>query len=892
MRVTTISTAALCSLGVLAAYGISNKVTSTPQPESPDQPPSVNPATAIPIAPIPVPQTIAPPEVIPAQPLTVTRDLAKERQQRESRLAQDLAKVARPNRPIGVQKPAQMREINVPPTSQLPIDQLVAKSVSVSTVAAIPALPAPTPPTPTPPTPTPPAPIQPAPVIAASVTPASTTPASVTPAPVITTIADQPAHSQQTENSPTQIAASHISTTISSRAETPESNSTVSVATKLQNTSSHTSSNSPAPVASTLSGASTTTTPIPAASNHPTLVHHSSNPNPTPDTLAHSPTNSQNLLTALPTPDIPQTASVAPASAPQPDSPVDPPPSPAPIATPPIATPPIATPPIAAAHASIPTAKLEAAAPTQPSRVRSVDSKRDRESPTQLVAQAPLEHQPITDSPATLMSTARSTSSLAAPIATTTVAATTVATTTVNRPTTSATQARITPPTVAVEPSSRPRVSAAIPVETSTGTPSGITVASVNETYTLGSGDRISLRFFNTPEYNGETQVQSDGTLNLPLIGSFSVAGMTLQQAEAAIATRYQSELQYPIVTVSLVQARPLQIAIVGEVQQPGSYTLALVEGAQFPSVVRAIQAAGGTTQAADLRNVQVQRVNASNATQTIAVNLVDLLQSGNLGQDLKLRDGDRIIIPTATTVDFAEATQFAAANFAAAPSQPFDVAIVGEVFRPGAYKIGGSGNRATVTQAIQLAGGVKPTANIRQIQIRRPTRTGTEQVINLDFGQLLQTGNLYQDVMLQQGDRIMIPTAPALTPEEVVLLANANVSPATIQVNIVGEVKSPGVVSVVPSSTLNQAILAAGGLNNRATRELELIRLEPNGTLTRRTINMDILQGFNTTENPLLQNNDIVVVGRSGLAQFSDQFGQINNVIAPLLQLIPFDPF
>lgn len=414
----------------------------------------------------------------------------------------------------------------------------------------------------------------------------------------------------------------------------------------------------------------------------------------------------------------------------------------------------------------------------------------------------------------------------------------------------------------------------------------------MNETYRLGPGDRISLRFFNTPEYNGEAQVQSDGTLNLPLVGSFTVAGMTVRQAEAEIAARYQSELRYAIVTVSLMQARPLQVAIVGEVQQPGSYTLSLLEGAQFPSLVQAIQTAGGTTQAADLRQIQVQRASSPTATQTITVNLVDLLQSGNLSQDLKLRDGDRIIVPTATTVDFAEATQFAASNFAAAPSQPFDVAIVGEVFRPGAYKMGGSGGRATVTQAIQLAGGVKPDANIRQIQIRRITRSGTEQVINVDFGQLLQTGNLYQDLALQQGDRITIPTASILTPEETVLLAAANVSPETISVNVVGEVKSPGLVSVAPSSTLNQAILAAGGLNNRATRELELIRLEPNGTLTRRTINMDILQGFNTAENPLLRNNDIIVVGRSGLAQFGDQFNQINSVIGPLLQLIPFRPF
>jgi polysaccharide biosynthesis/export protein len=407
----------------------------------------------------------------------------------------------------------------------------------------------------------------------------------------------------------------------------------------------------------------------------------------------------------------------------------------------------------------------------------------------------------------------------------------------------------------------------------------------VDEAYTLGPGDQLSLSFFNVPEYNGTQQVLADGTLNLPLVGAVPVTGLTLQQAEAIIANRYQSELRYAVVTASLAQTRPMQVAIVGEVQKPGSYQLASTGG--FPGLVQAIQTAGGTTQAADLRAVQVLRPTPSNPSQIIAVNLVDLLQ-GNLSQDLKLRDGDRILVPTASSVDFAEAPQFAASNFAAAPAA-VNIAVVGEVNRPGSYKLGGEGSGITVSQAIQEAGGIKPSANLRQIQIRRSTRSGAEQVIDLDFWQLLQTGNLNQDITLQQGDRITIPTASAPTNAETRLLSAANLSPETIQVNVVGEVKSGGSVKVPSGSSLNQAILAAGGPNNRATREIELIRLEPNGALSRRTILVDMTQGFNTSENPLILNNDIVVVGRSGAAQFSDQLGQINSVVGPLLQLIPF---
>ena len=409
--------------------------------------------------------------------------------------------------------------------------------------------------------------------------------------------------------------------------------------------------------------------------------------------------------------------------------------------------------------------------------------------------------------------------------------------------------------------------------------------AGVDEAYTLGPGDQLSLNFFNVPEYNGEQQVLADGTLNLPLVGAIRVSGLTLQQAEARIADRYQSELRYAVVTASLAQTRPMQVAIVGEVQQPGSYRLASEGG--FPGLVQAIQAAGGTTQAADLRGIQVLRPTPSNPSQIIAVNLVDLLQ-GNLSQDVKLRDGDRILIPTAGAVDFAEATQFAASNFAA-KSGPVDIAVVGAVNRPGAYKLGGEGSRVTVTQAIQQAGGIKPAANLRQIQIRRATRSGAEQVIDLDFWQLLQAGNLSQDIALQQGDRITIPTATAPTNAETTLLSAANLSPETMRVNVVGEVKSAGSVQVQPGASLNQVILAAGGPNNRATREIELIRLDASGILSRRTIRVDMTQGFNTAENPLILNNDIVVVGRSGMAQLSDQLGQLNSVVGPILQLVPF---
>jgi polysaccharide biosynthesis/export protein len=411
----------------------------------------------------------------------------------------------------------------------------------------------------------------------------------------------------------------------------------------------------------------------------------------------------------------------------------------------------------------------------------------------------------------------------------------------------------------------------------------------VNDTYILGAGDRIQINIFNVPEYSGEHQVLADGSLNLPVVGNVPVAGLTLEQAGGAIASSYSAELQVARVTVSLLKPRPLQVAIVGEVNRPGLYTLPLSEDAQFPGVVQAVQTAGGTTQAANLRTVELRRPLANGRIQTITVNLWELLNNGDLSQNLSLRDGDTLLIAPTTEVNLAETAQLAASNLSANSPQILDVAIVGEVSRPGAYKLGttnDNNSRPTLTQAIQTAGGATPIADLRNVQVMRSTRSGVEQVIDINLMQLIQSGDLSQDLILQQGDRVVIAKAEALTPEEIARLTTANVSPDEIQVNIVGEVVTPGMVKLEPNTTLNQAVLAAGGLNRRARRRVELVRINPNGTLTRQNIEMDLSQGVNSETNPVLWNNDVVIVGRSTGARLSDS---LDSILGPIFRIIPF---
>ncbi|PSB14904.1 sugar ABC transporter substrate-binding protein [Phormidesmis priestleyi ULC007] len=433
---------------------------------------------------------------------------------------------------------------------------------------------------------------------------------------------------------------------------------------------------------------------------------------------------------------------------------------------------------------------------------------------------------------------------------------------------------------------------------THSGTPSSLT----DDAYTLGPGDRVRIDVFKLTQLSGEFQVLADGSLNLPQVGSIPVTGMTLKEAANAISEGYTQILKYPIVSVNVLTPRPVQASILGEVNRPGAYTL--TEAGQIPTVARALRQAGGITQMADLRRVEVRRPRRS-GEQVIKVNLWDFLQTGDSRQDVTLRAGDAIFVPTLSKTNLAESIQLASTSFSADKSQALNVAVVGEVYRPGPHTVtasartgaagetgqasgsGGVETPPTITSAIQIAGGIKPQADIRQIQVRRLTKSGGEQTIVIDLLKLLKEGDVSQDLFLQDRDTIVVPTVTTISPAESIQIAAASFSPDSIRVNIVGEVKQPGAVKIPPNTPLNQAVLAAGGFTTRArTKSVDLIRLNPNGTITKRNIGINFDNQLNDQTNPALYNDDIIIVNRSALTTFSDSVNSALNPINNFLSL------
>lgn len=448
-------------------------------------------------------------------------------------------------------------------------------------------------------------------------------------------------------------------------------------------------------------------------------------------------------------------------------------------------------------------------------------------------------------------------------------------------------------------------------------TPSGFSNLPPETPYTLGSGDRIRVDVFDVPEYSGEFAVLVDGTVNLPVVGSVLVRGKSLQQASETISGLYARYVRRPLVTISLLAPRPVNIAVAGEVNRPGTYTVTPAQGGgtgaqtgQFPTVTQVITLAGGITQAAAVGQVQIQRRSTGGR---YTVNLWALVNQGDLSQDVALRDGDTVFIPTVADVNPADTRLLADASFAARQVQPINIAIVGEVARPGPYEItggsvatggatgaitgattgvaaggGAQGGPPTITKAIQVAGGINAQADVRSISIRRLTRSGEPRIINVNLWEMLRTGDTTQDVILQNGDTITIPTATAVDPAEATALAGASFAPNTIVVNVVGEVTRPGAIPVPPNTPLNQAVLAAGGFNVRAKKsKVDLIRLNPNGSVSKREVEVDLSQGISEEGNPTLRNNDVVVVRRSTAATIGDTLGTILSPVTNFFGLL-----
>jgi len=176
---------------------------------------------------------------------------------------------------------------------------------------------------------------------------------------------------------------------------------------------------------------------------------------------------------------------------------------------------------------------------------------------------------------------------------------------------------------------------------------SNSTVASRPTEYLLGFGDVIEVKFFANSEYNEVVAVRPDGKISLQRVGDISGVGMPVSELDKIITKTYSEILVNPDVTVFVREFGGQQVYVMGEVNNPGAYTIS-----KGMSLLRAITTAGGPLNTARLNSVILVRADQN---QNIYAERVDLSPSNLkslLEQDKAIQPYDLIYVPKSFVAD------------------------------------------------------------------------------------------------------------------------------------------------------------------------------------------------------------------------------------------------
>lgn len=184
-------------------------------------------------------------------------------------------------------------------------------------------------------------------------------------------------------------------------------------------------------------------------------------------------------------------------------------------------------------------------------------------------------------------------------------------------------QIRLPGPEVAASATTR----ATVAPSASSATIASMPVRVQDESYRLGSGDKLRMIVYGEDDLGGEYLVDGSGQVQLPLLGQVNAAGMTVHDFEAMVGGKFVSEgyLKDPRVSVEIENYRPFYI--IGEVKNPGQYPY--VSGM---NALNAVAMAGGYTYRADDDDVYIRRMGSNKevevpANQTTRINPGDIVR-------------------------------------------------------------------------------------------------------------------------------------------------------------------------------------------------------------------------------------------------------------------------
>ena len=329
--------------------------------------------------------------------------------------------------------------------------------------------------------------------------------------------------------------------------------------------------------------------------------------------------------------------------------------------------------------------------------------------------------------------------------------------------------------------------------------------------YKLGPGDEVAIDVWGASEYSMQEIISPDGNVYVESLGPVHLSGLTVTQANNYLKRQFgrilsvDGESANSDIRLTLAQNRTIQVHVMGEVENPGTYTMS-----SFATVFNALYQAGGVNEVGTLRAVKVYRNDKPVATYDV----YDFILNGTANTGIRLEDNDVVSVDAYKNL----------------------VCVTGKVKRPMYYEML---EEESVAQLLKYAGGFAGNAYKEDVRLVRNGKREREiYTLNADE---------QQTFLVADGDSVSVDS---------IMVTFANM------VEIKGAVYRPGIFQMDGRvTTVKQLIECAGGLKDEAyTQRAILNRRNPNNTLENLSINVEELMAGNVADVPL-RKNDVLLI-------------------------------
>ncbi len=374
--------------------------------------------------------------------------------------------------------------------------------------------------------------------------------------------------------------------------------------------------------------------------------------------------------------------------------------------------------------------------------------------------------------------------------------------------------------------------------------------------YRLGPDDEVIIDIFGQNETTIREFISPEGSINVEILGPLYLSGKTVEEANAYLKKRLSSIYgglgsTGTDMRLSLGQIRSIQINVMGDVANPGTYVLS-----GFSTAFHALYRAGGVVEPGTLRNIKVVR---GNKTVGI-VDVYEYMTQGTQKTDVRLEDGDVVLVPAykemvqvegvvkrpmffelkegetvANLLEYAGGFALGAntgavtvfrqqgashevrtvdeKDFATFRLQNGDrmevglqqtrfqnrIAISGAVYLPGTYELG---EVRTARELVKKAGGLLPEAFTDRVVVHREHEDRSQEVFSLNLTEIM--AGTKPDFVLQNNDELFVASSSDLKDRGTM--------------TITGMVNNPGKFMFAENTTIEDFIIMAGGLKDGAS--------------------------------------------------------------------------